>query len=59
MMIKFKFYYAKVINKYNSDTDMMHKRKWAMYRHKTRENTTTHRDKLHCNHIDNLLDIDK
>ena len=59
MMIKFKFYYAKLINEYKNDIDMMHKRTWAIYKHKVRENTIIHRDKLHCNHTDNLLDIDK
>ncbi|CAF4449951.1 unnamed protein product [Rotaria sp. Silwood2] len=38
MMIKFKFYYAKVINEYKNDIDMMHKRTWAIYKHRISTN---------------------
>lgn len=58
-MIKFKFYYAKVINEYKNDIDMMHKRTWAIYKHKVREYTIIQRGNLHCDHIDNLLGINK
>ena len=59
MMLKFKFYYAKVIKEYKNDIDMMHKHTWAIYNHRVREHTIIQRDKLPCNHTDNLLDVDR
>ena len=32
---------------------------WRIYNHRVREHTIIQRDKLHCNHTDNILDIDK